>query len=84
MTTLPGAQRFDPKDFMDTIRRVGFADMQELAASWVDRKMGQLLALPPTDDSIPVLLAKVQGVTEMLRWVDDMRQESESRLTLSR
>lgn len=72
---LPGDSAFGADDFKDALRRSGYDGMRDLAAMWLDHKYGHLLAMDPESPGAKVEWARVQGVRQFLRWVEERRVE---------
>lgn len=72
---LPGEARVDPEWFRATVMRVGYDELRELVALWMNKKSGVLLGLEPGSDLARSYLAGMQGVSDFLRWVSETYKE---------
>lgn len=79
---LPGELAVDEREFRDALRRVGLDGLIDLASIWLDAKYAQLLSVEPGTEYATLELARAQGVSRFLRWIEERKRELDEKRTV--
>ena len=72
---LPGDLSVDEHEFREALRRTGYDGLVHLASIWLDCKYAHLLSCEPGTDYATLELARAQGVSRFLRWIEERKRE---------